>query len=82
MPLGPTFTVNAYYWHFVDVVWIGGVPTIFLVQVTCGGGRPCSPSSARRALAGLLMTAQRAWRRGLAEARRQPSSSTRASSCT
>ena len=25
VPLGPTFTVNAYYWHFVDVVWIGGV---------------------------------------------------------
>ena len=22
MPLGPTFTVNAYYWHFVDVVWL------------------------------------------------------------
>ena len=22
VPLGPTFTVSAYYWHFVDVVWL------------------------------------------------------------
>ena len=32
VPLGPTFTVSAYYWHFVDAVWIGVFVTIFLVQ--------------------------------------------------
>jgi cytochrome c oxidase subunit III len=32
MPLGPTFTVTAYYWHFVDVVWLAVFATIFLVQ--------------------------------------------------
>jgi cytochrome c oxidase subunit 3 len=31
-PLGTTFTVNAYYWHFVDVVWIGVFTTVFLLQ--------------------------------------------------
>jgi cytochrome c oxidase subunit 3 len=32
VPLGPTFTVSAYYWHFVDVVWIGVFLTIFVVR--------------------------------------------------
>ena len=32
VPLGPTFTVSAYYWHFVDVVWIVVFLTIFVVQ--------------------------------------------------
>ncbi len=32
VPLGPTFTISAYYWHFVDVVWIGVFLTIFVVQ--------------------------------------------------
>jgi cytochrome c oxidase subunit 3 len=32
VPLGPTYTVTAYYWHFVDVVWIGVFLTIFVVQ--------------------------------------------------
>lgn len=32
VPLGPTFTVSAYYWHFVDAVWIGVFFTIFIVQ--------------------------------------------------
>ena len=32
VPLGATFTVSAYYWHFVDAVWIGVFLTIFVVQ--------------------------------------------------
>ena len=32
VPLGPTFTVSAYYWHFVDAVWIAVFLTIFVVQ--------------------------------------------------
>jgi cytochrome c oxidase subunit 3 len=32
LPLGPTFTVSAYYWHFVDAVWIGVFFTIFVVK--------------------------------------------------
>jgi cytochrome c oxidase subunit 3 len=32
IPLGPTFTVSAYYWHFVDAVWIGVFFTIFVVK--------------------------------------------------
>jgi cytochrome c oxidase subunit 3 len=32
IPLGPTFTVSAYYWHFVDVVWIAVFLTIFVVR--------------------------------------------------
>ena len=32
VPLGPTFTVSAYYWHFVDAVWIFVFLTIFVVQ--------------------------------------------------
>ena len=32
VPVGPTYTVTGYYWHFVDVVWIGVFVTIFLVQ--------------------------------------------------
>jgi cytochrome c oxidase subunit 3 len=32
VPLGPTFTVSAYYWHFVDAVWIGVFLTIFVVK--------------------------------------------------
>jgi cytochrome c oxidase subunit III len=32
VPLGPTFTVSAYYWHFVDAVWIGVFLTIFVVR--------------------------------------------------
>jgi cytochrome c oxidase subunit 3 len=32
VPLGPTFTVSAYYWHFVDVVWIAVFLTIFVVR--------------------------------------------------
>jgi cytochrome c oxidase subunit III len=31
-PLGPTFTVNAYYWHFVDLVWVFVFTTIFVVR--------------------------------------------------
>jgi cytochrome c oxidase subunit 3 len=30
--LGPTFTISAYYWHFVDVVWIGVFFTVFVVR--------------------------------------------------
>jgi cytochrome c oxidase subunit 3 len=32
VPLGPTFTISAYYWHFVDAVWIFVFLTIFVVQ--------------------------------------------------
>ncbi len=32
VPLGPTFTVSAYYWHFVDAVWIGVFLTVFVVR--------------------------------------------------
>jgi cytochrome c oxidase subunit 3 len=32
VPLGSTFTVSAYYWHFVDAVWIGVFLTIFVVK--------------------------------------------------
>ena len=32
VPLGPTFTVSAYYWHFVDAVWIGVFLTVFVVK--------------------------------------------------
>jgi cytochrome c oxidase subunit 3 len=32
LPLGPTFTISAYYWHFVDVVWIGVFFTVFVVK--------------------------------------------------
>jgi cytochrome c oxidase subunit III len=32
VPLGPTFTISAYYWHFVDAVWIGVFFTIFIVR--------------------------------------------------
>jgi cytochrome c oxidase subunit 3 len=32
VPFGPAFTVTAYYWHFVDAVWIAVFATIFLVQ--------------------------------------------------
>jgi len=30
--LGPTFTISAYYWHFVDAVWIFVFLTIFVVR--------------------------------------------------
>ena len=30
--IGPVFTISAYYWHFVDVVWLAVFATIFLVQ--------------------------------------------------
>ncbi len=30
--LGPSFTVTAYFWHFVDAVWLAVFATIFLVQ--------------------------------------------------
>ena len=32
VPVGPTYTVTGYYWHFVDFVWIVVFLTIFLVQ--------------------------------------------------
>jgi len=32
VPLGSTFTISAYYWHFVDAVWIGVFLTIFVVR--------------------------------------------------
>jgi cytochrome c oxidase subunit 3 len=32
VPLGPTFTISAYYWHFVDAVWIFVFLTIFVVR--------------------------------------------------
>jgi cytochrome c oxidase subunit 3 len=32
VPIGPAFTVSAYYWHFVDAVWIGVFLTVFVVQ--------------------------------------------------
>jgi len=32
VPLGSTFTVSAYYWHFVDAVWIFVFLTIFVVR--------------------------------------------------
>jgi cytochrome c oxidase subunit III len=32
VPVGPTYTVTGYYWHFVDFVWVGVFVTIFLVQ--------------------------------------------------
>lgn len=31
-PLGELVTVSEYYWHFVDVVWIGMFSTIYLVR--------------------------------------------------
>jgi cytochrome c oxidase subunit 3 len=30
--IGPVFTVSAYYWHFVDAVWLAVFATIFVVQ--------------------------------------------------
>jgi cytochrome c oxidase subunit III len=30
--IGPVFTISAYYWHFVDVVWLAVFGTVFLVQ--------------------------------------------------
>jgi heme/copper-type cytochrome/quinol oxidase subunit 3 len=30
--IGPVFTVSAYYWHFVDAVWLAVFATIFIVQ--------------------------------------------------
>jgi cytochrome c oxidase subunit III len=32
VPLGSTFTLTSYYWHFVDIVWIGVFLTIFIIQ--------------------------------------------------
>jgi cytochrome c oxidase subunit 3 len=32
VPLGSTFTMSAYYWHFVDAVWIFVFLTIFVVR--------------------------------------------------
>ncbi len=32
VPLGSTFTISAYYWHFVDAVWIFVFLTIFVVR--------------------------------------------------
>jgi cytochrome c oxidase subunit 3 len=32
IPLGPTFTISAYYWHFVDLVWIFVFFTVFVVR--------------------------------------------------
>ena len=32
IPLGPTFTISAYYWHFVDLVWIFVFFTVFVVK--------------------------------------------------
>ena len=32
VPLGPTFTISAYYWHFVDLVWIFVFFTVFVVK--------------------------------------------------
>lgn len=31
-PLGEVMTVSEYYWHFVDVVWVGMFTTIYLIQ--------------------------------------------------
>jgi cytochrome c oxidase subunit 3 len=31
-PLGPTVTVTAYYWHFVDVVWVAMFATIYVLS--------------------------------------------------
>ena len=31
-PLGPVMEVTGYYWHFVDVVWIGVFTTVYLIQ--------------------------------------------------
>jgi cytochrome c oxidase subunit 3 len=32
VPLGPTYTITAYYWHFVDAIWIGVFLTVFVVK--------------------------------------------------
>jgi cytochrome c oxidase subunit 3 len=32
LPLGSTYTITAYYWHFVDAVWVGVFATVFIVQ--------------------------------------------------
>jgi heme/copper-type cytochrome/quinol oxidase subunit 3 len=32
VPISSTFTMSAYYWHFVDAVWLGVFATIFLVR--------------------------------------------------
>ena len=31
-PVGPPVTVCAYYWHFVDVVWVVMFATIYLLK--------------------------------------------------
>jgi cytochrome c oxidase subunit III len=31
-PFGESLTVTEYYWHFVDVVWVGMFATIYLVR--------------------------------------------------
>ena len=31
-PLAPVMEVTGYYWHFVDVVWVGVFSTVYLLQ--------------------------------------------------
>jgi cytochrome c oxidase subunit 3 len=31
-PVAPIVDVTAYYWHFVDVVWVGMFTTIYLIR--------------------------------------------------
>ena len=31
-PLAPVMEVTGYYWHFVDVVWVGVFATVYLIQ--------------------------------------------------
>ena len=39
-PVGPTVEVCAYYWHFVDVVWVVMFANLYLLQMTTGSRRP------------------------------------------
>ena len=32
LQIGSVYTISAYYWHFVDLVWLAVFATIFLVQ--------------------------------------------------
>jgi heme/copper-type cytochrome/quinol oxidase subunit 3 len=31
-PLGSSIHITSYYWHFVDVVWVGLFATIYLIK--------------------------------------------------
>ena len=76
LPLGSTFTISAYYWHFVDAVWI----CVFLTISWCDDsamGRGAALAVAPRSGGRRLFFVQR---RRRSRSRPQTSPSTRSSS--